>query len=509
MADTPLIEMRGIVKTFPGVRALDGVDLTLRRGEVHTLMGENGAGKSTLVKVLTGVHRRDGGSIHFKGQPIDPASPLDAQRLGIATVYQEVNLVPDLSVAENISIGREPRRMGLIDWRAVRRRGEEAMARLGVSIDVRQSVRSCSIAIQQMVAIARALDQNASVLVLDEPTSSLDTAEVAELFTVMRRLRGEGLAIVFISHFLEQVYAISDRLTVLRNGKLIGEYAAAKLPRLQLVSKMIGRELEAVERMEQRHATPATTTETPVVLEAKGLGRRHSVTSMDLQMRAGQVVGLAGLLGSGRTETARLIFGIDAPQEGSITIDGKPMHRHTPRAAIRHCIAFTPEDRKVQGIVPELSVRANIVLALQARRGWLRRIGSRDAEALAERFIKALNIATPDADKPVGQLSGGNQQKVILARWLAMDPRVLILDEPTRGIDVGAKAEIEKLIASLCQRGMALLFISSEIEEVARDSHRVIVLRDRKKVGELTGGDITLPKIMQFIAARHAESADA
>lgn len=500
MSKASLLELRGIVKTFPGVRALDGVDFTLRAGEVHSLMGENGAGKSTLIKVLTGVYRRDGGTMRLASEEIHPKNPLDAQRLGISTVYQEVNLIPELTVAENLFIGREPRRLGLINWSAANRRAREAMAGLDLDIDVTLPVRTYSIAIQQMVAIARAIDEDAKILVLDEPTSSLDTAEVKQLFGVMRRLRERGLGLVFVSHFLDQIYEISDRLTVLRNGKLIGEYEAASLPRVDLISKMIGKDVKQVAEMERVRGVPSIRGQHPIVLEAQKLGKRHAVEKIDLQVRGGEVVGLAGLLGSGRSETARLLFGIDAPDTGTISVSGQEVRRHSPRAAIRNQIAFTPENRKDAGIIPDLSVRENIVLALQGRRGWLRRIGKSQQEVLAERYIRALNIATPDADKPVGQLSGGNQQKVILGRWLAMQPRLLILDEPTRGIDVGAKAEIEKLISELCQQGMALVFISSELEEVVRDSHRVIVLRDRQKIGELTGDDIRLNNIMRLIA---------
>lgn len=509
MATDSLLEMRGIVKTFPGVRALDGIDFTLRAGEVHSLMGENGAGKSTLIKVLTGVYRCDGGTMRLMNEEIHPRSPLEAQRLGVSTVYQEVNLLPELTVAENLFIGREPRRLGLIDWGTSKRRAREAMSRLELDIGVTLPVRTYSIAIQQMVAIARAIDEDAKVLVLDEPTSSLDTAEVEQLFGLMRRLRDRGLGIVFVSHFLDQVYEISDRLTVLRNGGLIGEYEAPSLPRVELISKMIGKGVEQVAEMESTHGTRSVHGENPVVLEAKGLGKRHAVEQMDLRVRGGEVVGLAGLLGSGRSETARLLFGIDTPDTGTISVSGQPVRRHTPRNAIRNQIAFTPEDRKDAGIIPDLSVRENIVLALQGRRGWVRRIGKARQQTLADHYIKALNIATPDADKPVGQLSGGNQQKVILGRWLAMQPRLLILDEPTRGIDVGAKAEIEKLVGELCADGMALIFISSELEEVVRDSHRVVVLRDRRNVGELTGDEIQLDHIMRLIAEHPAAAADA
>lgn len=507
-----LLELRGIVKTFPGVRALDDVDFQLQRGEIHALLGENGAGKSTLIKVLTGVYERDGGTMRLAGQEIRPRNPFEAQELGISTLFQEINLIPELSVAENLALGREPRRWGLIHHAAARKHAIAAMARLDLHIDVSLPVCSYSIAIQQMVAIARALDEQAKVLILDEPTSSLDAAEVAQLFAVLRQQRDQGLGIVFVSHFLDQIYALCDRLTILRNGKFVATSPIAAMPRMELIGKMIGKDTEQVAAM-QNHL-PATTQannapstvgdsppERPVILRARNLRRRNAVEQMDLEIHAGEVVGLAGLLGSGRTETAQLLFGIDIPDHGSLEVNGLAIKRPSPRAAIAQQLAFTPEDRKRAGIIPELSVRENIVLALQARRGWLRRIPHKEQQEIALRFIHALKIATPDADKAVGLLSGGNQQKVILARWLAMRPKLLILDEPTRGIDIGAKAEIENLIAELCADGMALLFISSDLEEVVRDSHRVVVLRERRKVGELHGDDIRLDRILQMIAA--------
>jgi simple sugar transport system ATP-binding protein len=480
--------------------ALDGVDFTLRAGEIHTLMGENGAGKSTLIKVLTGVYRRDGGSVSFEGKPIDPRSPLEAQALGISTVYQEVNLIPYLSVAENIFLGRQPKRLGKIDWAAMNRRSGEALQRLNLRIDVAKPLNSYSIAIQQLVAIARALDFQARVLVLDEPTSSLDAVEVQNLFAVMRKLKGEGLGIVFVSHFLDQVYEISDRLTVLRNGKLVGEYEAAALPKIELISKMIGKDVAEVEKMSQPGKGASTAGVGEPVLAAEGLGRRGSVQGLDIELRKGEVVGLAGLLGSGRTETAKLLFGIDRSDAGVLAIHGKKAKLKSPRQAIRERFGFCPEDRKTEAIVPNLSVRENVALALQSRQGWLRRLSPTRQRELAQKYIDALGIATPDAENPVGRLSGGNQQKVIVARWLASQPELLILDEPTRGIDVGAKAEIEKLVASLCEDGVAILFISSEIDEVVRDCGRVVVLRDRKKVGELSGAEIDSQAIMQIIA---------
>jgi len=493
--------MTGITKVFPGVRALDTVDFALKKGEVHTIMGENGAGKSTLIKVLTGVYSCDAGDVSLDGQPISPHSPLDAQRLGISTVYQEVNLIPTLTVAENIFLGREPRRFGSIDWKSIRIGAEKALERLDVRIDVSKLLSSYSIAIQQMVAIARAMEIDAKVLVLDEPTSSLDKDEVKRLFAVIRKLKSEGLGIVFVSHFLDQVFEISDRITVLRNGKLVGTYPVQDLSRLQLVSKMIGKDESDVAKMSERRAKSEVDLSGEPFLVAKGLGKRNSVGPLDFEVRKGEVVGLGGLLGSGRTEVARLLFGIDKPDHGVIQVGGNEKHIGSPRRAIHLGFGFLPEDRKLEGIIPSLSIRENIVLALQANRGWLNLLSYRQQQELADRYIKALKIATPDAEKPIGELSGGNQQKVLIARWLASKPQFLILDEPTRGIDVGAKAEIEGLVLQLCADGMAILFISSELEEVLRDSHRVVVLRDRQKVGELSGESLTSSDLMNAIAA--------
>ncbi|MEO6435548.1 MAG: sugar ABC transporter ATP-binding protein [Tepidisphaeraceae bacterium] len=500
--DTPLLVARGIVKAFPGVRALEGVDFTLRAGEIHALMGENGAGKSTLIKVLTGVYRRDGGEIHLAGQTIEPRSPQHAQQMGISTVYQEVNLVPGLSVAENIFLGRQPRKFGAIHWPKMNRLAERAVGRLDLSIDVTRALDGYSIAIQQMVAIARALDFDARVLILDEPTSSLDAREVEQLFAVMRKLAAQGLGIVFVTHFMEQVYAVTNRITVLRNGTLVGNYATSELPRLELIGRMMGR--SATEVAAADHAPKPIVAESKApFLQAAGVGKRGMIEPFDLDVRRGEVVGLAGLLGSGRTEMLRLLFGVDRRDTGTVGINGTPVLLRNPRQAIARGMGFCPEDRKVAGIVPDLSVRENIMLVLQARRGWLRKISRRKQEEIAERFIRALNIATPNAEKPIRLLSGGNQQKAILARWLASKPQLLMLDEPTRGIDVGAKFEIAKLMDELCRDGMAILFVSSELEEVVRSSHRVAVLRDRRKVGELTGEGITEDQIMETIAAKH------
>jgi simple sugar transport system ATP-binding protein len=501
---TPLLQTRAISKTFPGVTALTDVHFALERGEIHALMGENGAGKSTLIKVLTGVERPDSGTILLDGTPIAPRSPLHAQELGISTVYQEVNLCGNLSVAENMFIGREPRRFGRIDWKTIERRSTEALAALGIAIDVRQPLESYSVAIRQMVAIARALEVSARVLILDEPTASLDAQEVEQLYQVMRRLKEQGKAIIFITHFLDQVYAICDRITILRQGRLVGTYAAGELSRLDLVAKMIGRELEMLDQL-QEHKRELPAEAGAVLLSASGLGKRGAVQPIDLELRAGQVLGLAGLLGSGRTETARLLFGIDHADSGTLRVGGAPVAAPSPARSLHQGVGMCPEDRRANGIIPDLTVRENIILALQAHRGWRRYLPRKQQNELADRYIRALNISTPDAERPVKNLSGGNQQKVILARWLATNPQVLLLDEPTRGIDIGAKTEIQKLVLKLAQEGKAVLFISSELDEVVRCSHEVAVMRDRQKVAELSGDAVNEAGIMHAIAERPAD----
>jgi monosaccharide-transporting ATPase len=502
---TSLLQLRGITKRFHGVTALSGVDFTVRSGEVHALLGENGAGKSTLIKVLTGVYSADEGALTFAGAPIRPTSPKDAERVGISTVYQEVNLIPALSVAENIALGRQPGRFGFVNWSAVRRHAREALARLEIVCDVDAELGSLSVAMQQMVAIARALDLRARLLVLDEPTASLDEKEVAELFTVMRRLRADGLGIVFVTHFLDQVYAISDRITVLRNGQLVGEFATAELPRLALVGKMLGREVnDAAGRATVAPAAPTAAEPTAApLLAARGLTRRGAVQPIDLTLRRGEVTGLGGLLGSGRTETARLLFGIDAADAGEIHIKGTRAALGSPRDAVRLGLAFCSEDRKTEGILPNLSVRENLVLALQAKRGAWKTLARTEQDALCTHYISALRIKTPDAETPIRNLSGGNQQKVLLARWLATQPELIILDEPTRGIDIGAKAEIEQLIAKLRADGLAVLLISSEIEEIVRNCSRVLVLRERRLAGEIGAADLTPERLMQVMAGTH------
>ena len=495
-----LLTMQGIDKGFPGVHALQGVDFTLRHGEIHAVVGENGAGKSTLIKILTGVERPDAGTIMFAGEEVSVRSPQQAQALGISTVYQEINLCPNLSVGENILIGRAPRRFGRIDSRALHRRADDILHRLDIDIDVTQPLGSYSVAIQQMAAIARALEiASARVLILDEPTSSLDAHETEQLFGVMRKLRGEGISIIFITHFLDQVYAVADRITVLRNGRLVGTYATSEMPRYELITKMLGRQLTELDEMAKIKLAVGQETTGATVLVADGLGRTGSIEPFALELHAGEVVGLAGLLGSGRTEIADLLFGVTKPDQGSVAVNGDKVKRFSPLASIGRRVALCPEDRKAEGIVEDLTVRENIVLAVQAGRGWLRYLSAAEQNRIAERYIEALKIATPDADQLVKNLSGGNQQKVILARWLATDPQILILDEPTRGIDIGAKAEVQRLVLELAEDGKSCVFISSELDEVLRTSHRIVVLRDRVKVTEFEG-EVDEQSIMQAMA---------
>jgi galactofuranose transport system ATP-binding protein len=496
----PVVELTGISVEFPPVKALDGVDFSLRPGEIHALMGENGAGKSTLIKALTGIHSPTAGTIRVDGVERRFSGPADARAHGVSTVYQEVNLCENLTVAENIMLGAEPRVLGGLNWRAIRRQAATHLRRMGLDIDPASSLGSHSLAVQQLVAICRATVGDCKVLILDEPTSSLDTDEVAHLFTVMRGLRDEGVAILFVSHFLDQVYEVSDRMTVLRNGTLVGEYVTADLPAAELVQHMIGRSmdvLEAAEEVLEQAERPAGATP---LLQVVGLGRKGSVQPFDLDLYEGEVVGLAGLLGSGRTELARLLTGADRADVGQARVAGRPTRLRNPRAALRHRIAYTSEDRKGEGVVDGLTVRENIVLALQAERGWMRPLPRRQVDELVARYIQQLGIRPADPEALLRNLSGGNQQKVVLARWLATAPKLLVLDEPTRGIDVGAKAEIQKLVAELAADGMSVVFISAELEEVLRISHRIAVLRDRRKVAEIDGNGATMDQVVDLIA---------
>lgn len=502
----PILATAGVSKTFPGVKALQRVDFRLFPGEIHTLMGQNGAGKSTLINVLTGVVAPDAGTIRLGGEIVAFASPQEAEAAGVRTLYQEVNLCPNLSVAENIFAGRQPKRFGAIDWPDIKRRAQAALLRLDVTLDVTRSLDAYPIAVQQMVAIARALSVDARVLILDEPTSSLDDGEVAQLFKILRHLKQSGIAILFVTHFIEQMYAISDRITVMRNGEREGEYLAHDLPADQLVAKMVGHERmsarlrEAAHDGHTTHEGPQSKQSVQPFVELRGVGRRGTLQPIDLDVQPGQILGLAGLLGSGRTETARLLFGADRADSGTILVEGRPVRLRSPRDAVRHGIGYCAEDRKKEGIVAELSIRENILLALQARRGWWRKIKRHRAHEIADMWIERLGIKATDAEQPIGLLSGGNQQKALLARWLATDPKLLILDEPTRGIDVAAKFDIMDRLLALCANGLSILFISSEISEVLRVSHRVAVLRDRRKIAEVAGKASNEDNIYRLIA---------
>ena len=497
MEDGIVLTMRGICKSFPGVKALNNVDFTLRKGEIHALMGENGAGKSTLIKVLTGVYEKDSGSIQLEGVEGEANihSPQQAQNIGISTVYQEITLCPNLTVAENMFIGRTADKV--VKWKEYEKRTTEILNNLGIPARAKQELSRCSLAVQQMVAIARAVDMNCKVLILDEPTSSLDDKEVAMLFQLMRDLKERGVGIVFVTHFLEQVYEVSDRITVLRNGELVGEFKVENLPQVELVAKMMGKSLDDLAELER--IGQKNTAEKEIVYEAEELSSSEC-RPFDFRIRKGEVNGFTGLLGSGRSESVRAIFGADRVTGGKVKVGGRDVRISKPHDAMKNGIGYLPEDRKRDGIIADLSVRENIILALQVIKGINHPISRAKAEAFADLYIDTLQIKTASQETPIRSLSGGNQQKVILARWLLTHPQYLILDEPTRGIDVGTKLEIQKLVLKLAGEGMSITFISSEIEEMLRTCSRLIVMRDRKIVGELTGSELTQGQVMKTIA---------
>jgi len=496
---TPILELTGATVRFGADAVIDGVGLRLFPGEVHSLMGENGAGKSTVIKAITGVYQLDAGRLELDGEVVRFASPHDAQRAGIGTVYQEIDLLPNVSVAENISLGREPRAFGGIDWKRMRREAHDILLELGVDIDPASLLGTHSVAVQQLVAIARAISADVKVLVLDEPTSSLDLDEVAELFRVIRELTARGVAVLFVSHFLDQVYELCDRLTVLRDGKFVGEYLTQELLRIDLVEAMLGRSAAALTAPRPApESTPEGTADPAVVVRDVSVGRRLRNASVDLV--AGEVLGVAGLLGSGRSELARAIGGIDRPENGFVRIAGTDVSGGGPRAAMALGVFYSSEDRRREGIIGDLSVLENITLALQADRGILRRIPSARRRELAASWVEALDIRPPDLDRPAGTLSGGNQQKVLLARLLALSPQVLLLDEPTRGIDVGAKVEIQNLVVEMAANGLSVMFISAELEEVVRVAHRVAVLRDGVVVDVLPAENLTMDALLALVA---------
>ncbi len=500
MRDKAVLEMKNIHKSFPGVRALQAVDFTLCEGEIHALMGENGAGKSTLIKVLTGVYSKDSGDIFLKGHDKAVAihSPQDAQNLGISTVYQEITLCPNLSVAENMFIGRT-KGFGQ-NWKKMNAEADRILKSLDIPAKATQQLGSCSLAVQQMIAIGRAVDMDCKVLILDEPTSSLDEGEVEKLFKLMRDLKAKGVGIIFVTHFLDQVYEVCDKITVLRDGQLVGEYEIENLPRVQLVSKMLGKELDDMSDIKSEQSTYKDSDNSAPVFEAAGLCSDAGIKPFDFYIKKGEVNGFTGLLGSGRSECVRAIFGADRITGGTVKKNGKTVKITKPIDAMKNGIAYLPEDRKRDGIVGDLSVRDNIILALQVMQGFFKPISKAQAYKYADEYIKLLSIKTASADTPIKSLSGGNQQKVLIGRWLLTHPEYLILDEPTRGIDVGTKIDIQKLVLKLASEGMSVTFISSETDEMLRTCSRLVVMRDRKVVGELSGEDLTQNKIMSTIA---------
>ncbi|MFH8568326.1 sugar ABC transporter ATP-binding protein [Streptomyces sp. NPDC017993] len=496
-----VLAVHSLTKSFPGVLALDGVDFAVRAGEVHALVGENGAGKSTLIKVLTGVHQPDSGELRHHGRPVRFQTPLHAQHAGISTIYQEVNLIPLMSVARNLFLGREPRtRLGLIDFGRMHREAEAALADLGVRVDVRRPLRELGVGAQQMVALARARSVDARVVIMDEPTSSLEPREVATLFGVIRALRERGVAVVYVSHRLDELYAVCDAVTVLRDGRSVHTGQLAGLDRLRLISLMLGREMgevrrEGVTRFSGTHDAAGS----EPVLTAQELTISRRLHGVSLSVRPGEVVGLGGLLGSGRSETAKAIAGA-LPAGGRVTVAGLPVRTGSTAAALRAGISLLPEDRKAEGILPGLSVRENIALAALPGLTRFGLVSRPRVDRVVDTFVRRLNIKASGPDQKVGELSGGNQQKVLLARWLAMHPKVLLLDEPTRGIDIGAKAEVQRLIDELAEDGLGVLLISSDVEELIEGSDRVVVLKDGAVVGELTGDDVTEDDLMRAIA---------
>ena len=498
MSDNVILTMRGISKEFPGVKALSNVDFTLRKGEIHALMGENGAGKSTLVKVLTGVHIKDSGEIRIEGydEPVSIRSPQDAQNLGISTVYQEITLCPNLTVAENMFIGRGNYRF--INWRAQEKRANEILTKLNIPAKASQQLGTCSLAVQQMVAIARAVDMECKVLILDEPTSSLDEREVALLFKLMRDLKSRGVGIIFITHFLDQVYEVCDKITVLRNGELVGEYEIKDMPEVELISAMLGKDLEDISKLKDEKKVYEGKDE--VVYEAHNLSSTEGVKPFDFKINKGEVNGFTGLLGSGRSESVRAIFAADRVTSGTVKMHDKEVKIQKPKDAMKNGIGYLPEDRKGDGIIQDLSVRENIILALQVLNGFFKPFSRAESEKFADEFIELLNIKTASKETPIKSLSGGNQQKVILARWLLTNPQYLILDEPTRGIDVGTKVEIQKQVLKLAEKGVSVTFISSEIQEMLNVCSRLIVMRDRRIVGELKDEELSQDNIMSTIA---------
>jgi galactofuranose transport system ATP-binding protein len=498
-----LLEVAGVSKVFPGVRALDDVTFTLEPGQVHALVGENGAGKSTLIKVLTGVYQPDTGQLTYQDRPVQFGTPMDAQRAGISTIYQEVNLIPLMSVAHNLFLGREPRtRLGTLDEARMHREAAEILLRYGVTADVRRQLGTLPLGAQQMVALARAVMIDAKVVIMDEPTSSLEPREVETLFGVIRDLHAQGIGIVYVSHRLDELYQICDAVTILRDGKVVHTGKLADLERIRLVSLMLGRDMAEVRRAGVTGFSGETAgdADAPPVLRVRELNSRHKLHDVSFDVKPGEVVGLGGLLGAGRSETIKAIGGAYPLDGGDVQVDGRDLKRPTTVAAVKAGIAVQPEDRKAEGIVADLSVRENIALAVLPRLSRFGLVSEGRIDKIVEQYMQRLRIKASGPDQRVGDLSGGNQQKVLLARLLATRPKVLLLDEPTRGIDVGAKAEVQSLIDELAAEGLGVVLVSSDAEELVEGAHRVVVLRDGVVVGTLTGDEVTTEQLMETIA---------
>jgi galactofuranose transport system ATP-binding protein len=504
---SPLLSMRAISKAFGGIPALSAATLDVEVAEVHALIGQNGAGKSTMIKILTGYVARDGGEIVFDGRPFEASSPQDAQAKGISTIYQEINLVPYRSVTENICLGRESRRFGLLDWKAMHEEARALLSRFKVDVDVRRPLMRFSTATQQMVAIARAIGFKARLVIMDEPTSSLDEREVNVLFDVIRQLKQSGVSVIFVSHKLDELYAVCDRVTIMRDGRTVKATEMKDVTKIELVASMLGRDVAQVEKSATAFGGPSAHVGA-VALQATHLNAGHKVHDVSFSVRKGEIVGFAGLLGSGRTETARAVFGADPLRSGGLTFEGASFAPRQPVDAIERGVGFASEDRKLEGIIPDMSVAENLTLALLPQ---LTRAGVIDGARQREivlKFISSLGVKCASPDQPIRELSGGNQQKVLLARWLAMGSKLLILDEPTRGIDVGAKAEIQRIIKKLAEDGLGVLMISSEIEEVVEGSDRVFVLRDGRSVAELAHSQASEAAVMAAMAHGEGEAAE-
>lgn len=502
-----LLAMSGIRKHFAGAPALRGASLEIAPGEVHALIGQNGAGKSTLIKILTGLYRRDEGEIIFAGAPSHLTSPRQAQAAGIATIYQELNLVPLRSVAENVVMGQEPKSLGfMINWLEAHRRTEEILARFGIDIDVTAPLGSYSTAIQQLVAIARAVSMDAKLVIMDEPTSSLDSSEVEILFGVVRELKSSGVSVLYVTHFLDELFQVCDRVTIMRDGQTVGCTDIDDTTKLDLVAGMLGRDADEIAAEGLTELAGGGASYDEVVLEVKHVATGPRLSEFSMILHKGEIVGLGGLLGSGRTEAVRGIFGVDPLTKGEIRLNGERFSPSEPADAIRSRIGFLTEDRKAEGIIPHMSVRENLTLALLPA---LRKNGRIDLErekALVAEFIKKLGIKTAHMDQPIRELSGGNQQKVLLARWLATRPDILILDEPTRGVDVGAKREIQSIIRNFVDDGHSVILISSEFEELVEGANRIVVMHEGKAVSELTNPGITENALVKALA-HHEEAA--